>query len=68
VRIATLALLLIAVTVATVCFTVADAGQVERANPVPAKLEDPEKLREVLAHHDQARQFWQDKLAGANAE
>ncbi|MFH1922966.1 MAG: hypothetical protein ABIP48_24140 [Planctomycetota bacterium] len=40
----------------------------ERANRVPAKLDDPEKLREVLAHHDQARQFWQEKLAAANAE
>jgi hypothetical protein len=40
----------------------------ERAKRVPLKLDDPEKLREVLAYHEHARQFWQDMVAGANAE
>jgi len=40
----------------------------ERAKRVPFKLDDPEKLREVLAYHDEARRFWEEKVAGANAE
>jgi hypothetical protein len=39
----------------------------ERAERVPLKLDDAEKLREVLAYHEKARQFWQDLLAKANA-
>jgi len=41
---------------------------IERAKRVPAKLDDPEKLREVLAYHQQARQFWEELLSKANAE
>ena len=40
----------------------------QRAKRVPLKLDDPEKLREVLASHDQARRFWQETLAGASGE
>lgn len=38
----------------------------ERAKRVPLKLDDPEKLREVLTYHDEARRFWKKKVAGAN--
>ncbi|MCH7987926.1 MAG: hypothetical protein IID46_02110, partial [Planctomycetes bacterium] len=41
---------------------------VERAKRVPMKLEDPQKLQEVLAHHKRAKQFWQDKVTMANAK
>ena len=40
----------------------------ERAKRVPLKLDDPEKLREVLAYHEQAGRFWQDIRAKGNAE
>jgi hypothetical protein len=40
----------------------------ERIERVPQKLDDPDKLREVLAYHEQARRFWEEKVAGANAE
>jgi hypothetical protein len=40
----------------------------ERIERVRQKLDDPDKLREVLAYHEQARRFWEDKVAGANAE
>jgi hypothetical protein len=40
----------------------------ERIERVPLKLDEPEKLREVLVYHQRAREFWQDKLAGANYE
>jgi hypothetical protein len=39
----------------------------ERAERVPMKLDDAAKLSEVLAHHDQARRFWNDRLNLANA-
>jgi hypothetical protein len=32
------------------------------------KLDDPQQKAEVLEHHRQARDFWQKKVAGANAE
>ncbi|MHC4398549.1 MAG: CehA/McbA family metallohydrolase [Planctomycetota bacterium] len=40
----------------------------ERAKRVPLKLDHPEKLPEVLTHHEKAREFWHDVLAKANAE
>jgi len=40
----------------------------ERAQRVPLKLDDPEKLRKVLGYHDRARQFWQDMVAKADAD
>jgi hypothetical protein len=40
----------------------------ERIERVPQKLDDPEKLREVLAVHEKARRSWEDKVAEANAE
>ncbi|MHC4177444.1 MAG: CehA/McbA family metallohydrolase, partial [Planctomycetota bacterium] len=40
----------------------------QRAKRVKLKLDDPRKLREVLVYHERAREFWRDKVAGANAE
>lgn len=40
----------------------------ERAERVKLKLDDPQKLREVLVHHEKAREFWEDVVARANAE
>lgn len=40
----------------------------ERAERVPAKLEEPDQLREVLDYHNRAREFWQKRVAAANAE
>jgi hypothetical protein len=40
----------------------------ERIARVPQKLQDADKLAEVLAHHEQARRFWPQVLAKANAE
>jgi hypothetical protein len=39
----------------------------ERIARVPHKLDDPDKLREVLAYHEEAKQFWQELVASANA-
>ncbi len=39
----------------------------ERIQRFSQKLDDAEKLREVLAYHNEARQFWQDLEAKANA-
>lgn len=39
----------------------------ERAGRVKASLQEPEKLRKVLAYHDKAREFWQDMVKRANA-
>lgn len=39
----------------------------ERTDRVPQKLKDAKKLREVLAHHDTARRFWNDLLNRTNA-
>jgi hypothetical protein len=41
---------------------------VERTNRVSMKLEDPQKLQEVLAHHKRAKQFWQDRSTMTNAK
>ena len=40
----------------------------ERAQRVELKLEDPQQLREVLSHHENARRFWQEMVERANAE
>jgi hypothetical protein len=40
----------------------------ERIARVTANLQDESKRAEVIARHVQARQFWQDRLAMANAE
>jgi len=40
----------------------------ERARRVRLKLDDPVKLKEVLAYHEQAREFWQDMVNRADAE
>jgi hypothetical protein len=39
---------------------------IERSGRV--KLDDPQQKADVLQHHEQARAFWQKKLADANAE
>jgi hypothetical protein len=41
---------------------------VERIGRVPLKLNDSEKLADVLAHHQEAKRFWQQVAAEANAE
>jgi hypothetical protein len=40
----------------------------ERIGRIPNKLDDPDKLAEVLAVQESAKVFWQDKLAKANAD
>jgi hypothetical protein len=40
----------------------------ERIARVPQKLQDADKLKEVLAHHEKAKEFWQQLLSKANAE
>lgn len=40
----------------------------ERIARVPQELQDPDKLKEVLAHHEEAKRFWQEVLSQANAE
>jgi hypothetical protein len=40
----------------------------ERITRIPRKLQDPDKLTEVLAHHEEAKTFWRQVLAKANAE
>ena len=39
----------------------------ERIERVGLKLDDPKKLRDVLAHHHRAKRFWQHILSTANA-
>jgi len=41
---------------------------VERIARVPVKLNDSEKLEDVLAHHQEAKKFWQQVAAEANAD
>jgi len=41
---------------------------VERIARVPLKLNDSEKLEDVLAHHQRAKKFWQQVAAEANAD
>jgi len=40
----------------------------QRQARVPNKLKDLAKLREVLAHHQRAQKFWEQKLSQANAD
>ena len=40
----------------------------ERIARVPLKLNDRERLEDVLAHHQEAKKFWQRVAAEANAE
>jgi hypothetical protein len=40
----------------------------ERAARVRQKLQDPEKRREVLRYHDDAKTFWLQVLSRANAD
>jgi hypothetical protein len=40
----------------------------ERIKRVPNKLEDRDKLQEVLSFHEVARAFWLDRIERANAE
>ena len=40
----------------------------ERIARIPNKLDDPDKLAEVLAFQKTAKSFWQDRLANANAD
>ena len=40
----------------------------ERMRRVPQKLANEPQLREVLAHHERAKKFWQDLVQTANAE
>lgn len=41
---------------------------VERIGRVPLKLNESDKLADVLAHHQEAKKFWQQVAAEANAE
>ncbi len=41
---------------------------VERIGRVPLKLTESDKLADVLAHHQEAKKFWQQVAAEANAE
>jgi hypothetical protein len=38
----------------------------ERIALIEQRIDDPAKLKEVLAYHHEARKFWQDKVAAAN--
>jgi hypothetical protein len=40
----------------------------ERIKRVPEKLNDPGRLAEVLSFHEEAKRFWRNALAKANAE
>jgi hypothetical protein len=40
----------------------------ERIARVPLKLNDRERLKDVLAHHQEAKEFWQRVAAEANAD
>jgi len=39
----------------------------ERSARVPSKLDDEEKLGEVLQYHDKAKLFWRQLMQQANA-
>ena len=41
---------------------------IERIGRVPMKLNESDKLEDVLAHHQKAKTFWQQLAAEANAE
>jgi len=41
---------------------------VERIGRVPVKLNDSERLEDVLAYHQEAKKFWQQVAAEANAD
>ena len=40
----------------------------QRIDRIPAKLNNPQQLQEVLTHHRRAKQFWQHLHDQANAD